>query len=119
MFETMAMNSLKTYLDGRCAVLLITKDMYKKANITESEAQGINALPRQIEGVLAGVTVKERADGAYKISIRSREPVNAAEICALMGGGGHRLAAGCELSGSAQAVINTVLKFVKQAIDEL
>ncbi len=119
MFETMAMNSLKTYLDGKCAVLLITKDMYKKANITESEAQGINALPRQIEGVLAGVTVKERTNGTYKISIRSREPLNASEICALMGGGGHRLAAGCELSGTAQSVINTVLKFVKQAIEEL
>lgn len=119
MFETMAMNSLKTYLDGKCAVLLITKDMYQRANITESESQGINALPRQIEGVLAGVTVKERTNGTYKISIRSREPVNASEICALMGGGGHRLAAGCELSGSAQSVINTVLKFVKQAIEEL
>lgn len=119
MFETMAMNSLKTYLDGKCAVLLITKDMYKKANITESESQGINALPRQIEGVLAGVTVKERTNGTYKISIRSKEPLNASEICALMGGGGHRLAAGCELSGTAQSVINTVLKFVKQAIDEL
>lgn len=119
MFETMAMNSLKTYLDGKCAVLLITKDMYKKANITESESQGINALPRQIEGVLAGVTVKERTNGTYKISIRSKEPLNASEICALMGGGGHRLAAGCELSGTAQSVINTVLKFVEQAIDEL
>lgn len=119
MFETMAMNSLKTYLDGKCAVLLITKDMYQKANISESEAQGINALPRQIEGVMAGVTVKERADGIYKISIRSREPLDASAICALMGGGGHRLAAGCELSGSAQSVINTVVKFVKQAIEEL
>ena len=119
MFETMAMNSLKTYLDGKCAVLLITKDMYQKAGISESEAQGINALPRQIEGVMAGVTVKERTNGAYKISIRSREPLDASEICALMGGGGHRLAAGCELSGSAQSVINTVVKFVKQAIEEL
>ncbi|MBR3975721.1 MAG: bifunctional oligoribonuclease/PAP phosphatase NrnA [Clostridia bacterium] len=119
MFETMAMNSLRTYLDGKCAVLLITKDMYTKANITESESQGINALPRQIEGVLAGVTVKERTNGTYKISIRSREPLNASEICALMGGGGHRLAAGCELSGTAQSVINTVVKFVKQAIEEL
>ena len=119
MFETMAMNSLKTYLDGKCAVLLITKDMYKKAGISESESQGINALPRQIEGVLAGVTVKERTNGTYKVSIRSREPLDASEICALMGGGGHRLAAGCELSGTAQSVINTVVKFVKQAIEEL
>ena len=119
MFETMAMNSLKTYLDGKCAVLLITKDMYQKANISESEAQGINALPRQIAGVMAGVTVKERTDGAYKISIRSREPLDASAICALMGGGGHRLAAGCELSGSAQSVINTVVKFIEQAIEEL
>lgn len=118
-FETMAMNSLKTYLDGKCAVLVITKDMYKKANISENESQAINALPRQIAGVLAGVTVKERDNGMYKISIRSKEPLCAADICALMGGGGHRLAAGCELSGSVQTVVNTVLKFVKQAIDEL
>lgn len=118
-FETLAMNSLKTYFDGKCAVLVLTQEMFRKTGVTEGDTHGIAALPRQIEGVLVGIVIKERADGTYKISIRSNEPVSAAEICEIFGGGGHRLAAGCELSGKESEVVNTVLKTVKRVLEEI
>ena len=118
-FESLAMNSMKTYFDGKCAVIVITQDMYRKTGATEADTHGVAALPRQIEGVLAGVVIKEKTDGTYKISMRTNEPVSAAEICSVLGGGGHRLAAGCDLSGSTAEVVNTVLKVVKEAIDAI
>lgn len=116
--ETMAMNSIKMHFDGKCALLLLTKDMYRRANIAENETQGINALPRQIAGVVVGITIKEREGGNYRISVRTREPVDASEICALLGGGGHRQAAGCELTANPRTVISTVLKYTEEALRE-
>lgn len=116
-FETMAMNNLRTYLDGRCAVIVITQAMYKSTGTTEADTHSIAALPRQIEGVLAGVVIKEKTDGSYKISVRSNDPVNAAEICAVFGGGGHRLAAGCEITGRQNEVVNMILKAVAEALE--
>lgn len=116
--ETMAMNSVKMYFGGKCALLMLTKDMYRRANIDENETKGINALPRQIAGVLVGITVKEREGGKYGISVRTREPVDASEICALLGGGGHRQAAGCELTANPRTVISTILKYTEEALKE-
>lgn len=118
-FETLAMNSVKTYFDGKCAVIVITQDMYKRTGTTEADTHSIAALPRQIEGVLAGVVIKEKKDGTYKISLRTNEPLSAAAICETFGGGGHRLAAGCDLSGRQSEVVNQVLKAIEEALKEI
>ncbi len=115
-FETLAMNSLKTYFDGKCAVLVLTQDMFGKTGVCEDDTHGIAALPRQIEGVLVGIVVKEKKDGGYKISVRTNEPVSAAEICSVFGGGGHRLAAGCELAGKENEVVSNILKVVGEEL---
>ncbi len=118
-FETMAMNNLKTYFDGKCALIVITQAMYKSTGTTEADTHSIAALPRQIEGVLAGVVIKEKKDGSYKVSVRTNDPVSAADICAVFGGGGHRLAAGCELTGRQTEVVSLVLKAVSEALEEV
>lgn len=112
-FETMAMNSVRFYLDGKCAIMILTKSMFQRTGVTEGETHGIAALPRQIEGVMAGIVIKERQDGSYKLSVRTNDPLSAADICAVMGGGGHRLAAGCDIRASINTVINTVVAAVK------
>ncbi len=118
-FESLAMNSLKTYFDGKCAVLVITQEMYRKTGTSEADTHNIASLPRQIEGVLAGVVIKEKTDGSYKISIRSNEPVSAAEICSVFGGGGHRLAAGCEITGRLPEVTSSILRVVGEVLSEI
>lgn len=118
-FETLAMNSLKTYFGGKCAVLVLRQEMFAKTGVSEEETHGIAALPRQIEGVLAGVVIKERTDGTYKISMRTNDPVCASDICAVFGGGGHRLAAGCELTGTESEVVAAVLKAVGEELNAI
>lgn len=118
-FETLAMNNLKTYFDGKCALIVITQAMYNSTGTTEADTHSIAALPRQIEGVLVGIVIKEKKDGSYKVSVRTNEPVSAAEICETFGGGGHRLAAGCELTGRQPEVVNLVLKAVSEALEEV
>ncbi len=96
--ERQAIDSVEMYFDGKCAVMSVTADMQTKT--TPDELEGITPLPRQIEGVLVGITIREKAAGKYKCSVRTHEPIDASAICALLGGGGHNRAAGCEILGT-------------------
>ena len=53
--------------------------------------------PREIQGVVLGVTLKEKADGKVKVSVRANPPADASQLCSRLGGGGHQGAAGCSL----------------------
>lgn len=116
--EKLAVGGMKMYCDDKCAFITITQEMYRQSGSDESEVDGISALPRQIEGVLVGVTMRERTDGTYKVSMRSHQPVNVAEICATMGGGGHPQAAGCQVEGPLKAATQTVIKNIEKFIIE-
>lgn len=111
--ESMILDGLRFYCDNKLAIMTITQQMYAQSGCDESECDGIASLPRQIEGVLAGVTIKEKENGKYKISIRTYPPVDAAQICSSMGGGGHIRAAGCVLEGALDEVINTIIEKTK------
>ena len=118
-FETMALNSLKTYYDGQCAVIVLTQEMFAETGVAEADTHGIAALPRQIKGVKVGIVIKEREDGSFKVSMRSNEPVSAGDICEALGGGGHRLAAGCEPEGDLDSVLSQVLEVVGEALADI
>lgn len=117
--EKLAVAGMKMYLDGKCAVITVTQEMYRLSGSDESEVDAIASLPRQIEGVLVGVTLRERKDGSFKISMRSNRPINVSDICAAMGGGGHPQAAGCQVDGPLEAATETVVENVKNYIEKL
>lgn len=116
-FERAAMNALRLCLGGKCAVLRITRKTYEDCGIKEADTQGVNGLPRMIAGVYAGLTVKERENGVYHASVRTKEPVNAAAICAKFGGGGHKYAAGCELGTDGEKAEEMLVEAVREALE--
>lgn len=111
--EQMAVSSIEMHFCGTCAVMTITQDMFKKSNSNESDCDGIASLPRKIEGVKIGVTIRERSDKTYKVSIRTVEPFDAAKICSRLGGGGHNRAAGCEFACSLDQAKAILLENIK------
>lgn len=119
--ERLALESMKMFLDDRCAFITITRDMFRESGSDESEVDAIAAIPRQIEGVRVGVTMREKPDGTFKVSMRTHEGVDASAICALLGGGGHPRAAGCTVDGDAQnarnLVVSCIEKYFKEELD--
>ncbi len=111
--EQMAVSSVEMHFGGTCAVMTITQEMFEKSNSNESECDGIASLPRKIEGVKIGVTIRERSDKTYKVSIRTVEPFDAAKICSRLGGGGHNRAAGCEFTCSLDQAKAILLENIK------
>lgn len=117
--EKMCLSGMEMFLDEKCAIITITKDMFEKSGSNESECDGIASIPRQIEGVIVGATLRERPDGSFKVSMRTHSPADACVICAKMGGGGHPRAAGCQLSGPLQAAKSLLLKNITQYFETL
>lgn len=113
MLEAAAISTMEYYFDGLCAVMTITQKMLNETLTKESDCDGIAGIPRKIEGVLIGATLRERPDGTFKVSLRSHAPIDSSAICGKLGGGGHARAAGCELSvenivADKQKLLNTI-----------
>ena len=114
--ERLALESMTFHYDDRVAFITITKEMRQKAGVADGELEGITSLPRQIEGVKIGITLRQKDDGEYKISVRTHPPYDAAEICSHFGGGGHVGAAGCTLIGDIDEIKNKMLVVCEKAL---
>ena len=107
--EQLALEQLWLSEDGKIAVLTITSDMLEKTGVRETELDAITALPRKIAGVEAGITIKQRGENEFKVSVRTGETLDASRICGKFGGGGHARAAGCQFEGLSPAAIREKL----------
>jgi phosphoesterase RecJ-like protein len=114
LLEQKALSGIEYYFSGRCAVIILTAEMLD--GIDSEDASNVSALPKQIEGVLAGIVLKQKSDSVWKVSVRTAEPVNAQAICSILGGGGHLRAAGCTLTGDLESVKGSVLKEIEKQL---
>lgn len=115
--ERLALDGMEFHFDGRCALISITRAMREQTGADEGDLEGMTVLSRQVEGVLVGVTIREKLAGGYKISVRSHEPIDAAALCAKLGGGGHPRAAGCSIdSGTLAQAKQRLLSLCEQAL---
>ena len=110
--ERRALQDIRFYYHNRCAVMTITNQMVKESGAGENDLEGLPPLPRQIEGVWAGVTLREKADGSFKISLRTGRHANAADICKVLGGGGHAAAAGCTIALPLNEAIEKIVAVI-------
>ena len=108
-FERMALERLRVLERGRYAVTALTRAMYDECGANDDEAEQIAAIPRQVEGVLVGATLKERKSGGFKVSLRTYAPADAAAIAKRLGGGGHPRAAGCMIENSSLEEAKAIL----------
>ena len=116
--ERLTLDSMSFHLDGKVAFVTITNEMREKAGASDDDLEGMTSLSRQVEGVKIGVTLRQKEDGEYKISVRSHPPVDAAELCGNFGGGGHVRAAGCTLNGTPDDIKEQMLKVCCEALEK-
>ena len=118
LLEQKALESIIFDSDDKCAMLIITKEMRLSTGADDADLEGITALPRQVEGVLIGITIRERDDGIYKVSVRTHDPIDAAEFCSCFGGGGHKKAAGCEFHTSIDEAKKALLSAAQKTLQK-
>lgn len=115
MLESMIYAGMDYYRDGKISVATVTMDMMEKAGATEDDCDDLAGLAGRAEDSVVSVTIKEQEDGSCKISVRSNPEVSSSDICAVFGGGGHAMAAGCTIMGTPQIAKELLI----QVIDEV
>ncbi len=116
--EGAVMEKMQFFFGGRVAFIAITTEMINAAGCTPDDLEGVNTLARTVEGVMIGVTARQKEDGLFKVSLRTNEPIDASAICGLFGGGGHPRAAGCEIFGDENTVRDAILPCLKSVLEE-
>lgn len=116
--ERLALDSMRFFCQDKCALICVPYSIMEKTGAADDELEAIPSLPRQVEGVLLGITLKEKQDGTIKCSVRANPQADAAALCAQFGGGGHTGAAGCSFPGlsmeeAAEKIIAASEKYLK------
>lgn len=116
--EQATLSTLTLHCGGKIAVVHTTLKMEEETGADESDTDGLASLPRQIEGVVVGITIREKAENTFKASVRTINGYNAANICSIFGGGGHIAAGGCSLQGTVDEVRALLVKAAANEIGE-
>lgn len=117
--EREALASIQFAFGDRCAVMALPLSVQQAVGADEGDMDGIAPLPRQIEGVWVGITLREKESGTYKVSVRTDEHIDAAAVCARLGGGGHARAAGCTITASLEEATAQLLDAVAAVLPEI
>ena len=111
--EGMIYSAMRFYRDGRIAVNLITQQMLRESGVTEEELDDIAGLVGRARGHRVGLTIRENPDGSSKISARCGEDFDVSALCARFGGGGHKMAAGCNIQASPEEARELLVRAIE------
>ncbi len=114
--KTRVLSKVRFFEDNRIAVILFTKEDFDETQTDISCTEGIIAELIAINDVKVAYSLAEAGARSYKLSIRTKAPVDASDIAMTMGGGGHNRAAGCRINGFAEDVIEKIVKAAKDRI---
>ena len=110
---------IKLFKGGSLAACLITADDMKGLGAEERDMGGAIDVVRSLAGVDVALTVRQSMSDPreYKISSRANADVDVAAVCASLGGGGHRRAAGATIRANSpeEAFSETIYAFTKDA----
>ncbi len=93
-----AMGGIKLYGGGKVALMTITADDMGECGCTSEDTEGLIDYASEIAGTEISVSMCEQPGGLYRVSFRSVS-ADVSKVAAVFGGGGHKLAAGCIVSG--------------------
>ena len=113
--ESKLTSSIEYCFDDRVAIAFITREMIETAGADEDDMDDIAAIPGSVEGVYVGITIRELSSPEdCKISVRTRSPYDAQNICAKFGGGGHKLAAGCMIAKTIDKAKTALIEVLEE-----
>ena len=102
-------------MDGKCIYGYCTSEMMNEYGVTVNDLDAVVASIRNVDGVEVAMFVYQLEENRFKISLRSKKYVDVSEIAVLFGGGGHVRAAGFDMEGTLEEVIDSVVKKIEEA----
>ena len=100
------------------AIVGVKQKELKKLGVT---GEGMSSYANQLlslKEIILGCTFTERNKNTFYTSFRSAQHVPANKIAEMLGGGGHKCAAACIISGSFKDVREKIIKAIEKVFEE-
>jgi phosphoesterase RecJ-like protein len=104
---------------GRLAVVFVDRAMAAAAGGTYDDTEGLINLPLTVKEIQAVVFFKEIENDQYRVSLRSKGEIDVCAVAKGFGGGGHKNASGCTVTGPYPAVRADLVSRIAAAIEQV
>ncbi len=109
-----ALKNLRLYLDGKLAIMYLKASNFKECDVGTNESFGLVDYCVNIEKVEVGILISEIKPNLFAVSIRGKGNVDCSKLAMVFGGGGHPDAAGCNIFGTCNSVINKLIRATRK-----
>jgi len=102
---------------GRIAIVYLDHEMAREAGGTYEDTEGLINIPLTVKEIQAVVFFKQVEGEEYRVSMRSKDDIDVGAVAKMFGGGGHKNAAGCTVTGAIDVLQKLFIEKIEQAID--
>jgi phosphoesterase RecJ-like protein len=102
---------------GRIAIVYLDREMARAAGGTYEDTEGLVNLPLTVKEIQAVVFFKQEEGDEYRVSLRSKGDIDIGAVAKEYGGGGHKNAAGCTVTGAIDELRRIFIEKLERAID--
>ena len=111
------LNAMQVDDTGRVAVVFLDHAMARAAGGTYEDTDGLVNLPLTVKEIQAVIFFKQSDGDEYRVSLRSKGNIDVGAVAKEFGGGGHKNAAGCTVTGAIEDLRRTFVEKVGGALD--
>lgn len=111
-------SNIELYYDNKFGITTITQEILNKNNVEMGDIDGVVEFIREIKEVEVSCVLKESEDKSTKVSLRSKNDIDVAEVSLKFGGGGHAKAAGFEVNDTIENTKKILVNNMKEYFGE-
>jgi phosphoesterase RecJ-like protein len=111
------LSAMQIDASGRIAIVYLDHEMARAAGGTYEDTEGLINLPLTVKEIQAIVFFKQSEGEEYRVSMRSKGDIDIGVVAKEFGGGGHKNAAGCTVTGPIDALQKLFVEKIEHAID--
>lgn len=112
-----ALTRAETFAGGRAALFWLESRDFEETGCTQAATENLVNFLLRIRGVQLVALVSEAGEST-RVSLRAHSPMNARTVAQRFGGGGHDLAAGCKVEGTAAVLLPQLRSVMEQHIED-
>ncbi|MBQ7352475.1 MAG: DHH family phosphoesterase [Clostridia bacterium] len=119
--QRLTYENMELYEDDTLSIICFTNEMKAKNNLTDLDLGDIINHIRGLDGVLVAVSLKQSESNTkkYAVSCRANADIDVGLVCAQIGGGGHKRAAGASIEAeSKEEAISKVVNLFNKPIKD-
>ena len=116
--KSLVMGRICTFEQGRIAYSYATQNDLTRTGADLDESDGLIDVVRSVEGSEVALFLKAIPGGKVRGNLRSKGHYDVSTVARLLGGGGHRAAAGFTYMGSIDEALSSVLPALRALVND-